>query len=109
MIEASSLRGRAINPLLYRTKCAGWWRLRHNAGYSHLVCRAAGADAAQLLTLPTRSTVTTHTGHLDQVAPALELGLTRFGQLEVAGLDLARGLVVRHDHPGRVGLRLDQL
>ena len=32
VIEASSLRGRAINPLLYQTKCAGWWRLRHNAG-----------------------------------------------------------------------------
>ena len=50
------------------------------------------------------SMVTTRTGQLDQVAPALELGLARFGQLEVAGLDLARGFVVRHDHPGRVDL-----
>lgn len=40
----------------------------------------------------------------DQVAPALKLGFARFGQLEVAGLDLAGGLVVRHDHPGRIRL-----
>src|SRR5579862_6671008 len=44
-----------------------------------------------------------------QLAPALELGLTRLGELEVARLDLAGRLVIRDDHAGRVGLRLDQL
>src|SRR6202171_444882 len=44
-----------------------------------------------------------------EVAAALKLGLCRFGELEVAGLDRAVGLVVRHDHAGREGLRLQQL
>src|SRR6266404_9108094 len=48
-------------------------------------------------------------GTSHQLAPALELGLARFDQLEVAGLDCAVGVIVRHDDAGREGLRLDQL
>src|SRR5260370_589884 len=44
-----------------------------------------------------------------QVAAARALGLGRFGELEVAGLHRAVGPVVRHDHAGREGSRLDQL
>src|SRR5579871_4585818 len=44
-----------------------------------------------------------------QVAPAIQLGLARLRQLEIARLDRADGLVVRYDHAGRVGLRLEQL
>src|SRR5882757_10386450 len=44
-----------------------------------------------------------------QVAAARELGLGWFGELEVAGLHRAVGPVVRHDHAGREGSRLDQL
>jgi hypothetical protein len=40
----------------------------------------------------------------NQIAPTIELGFAWLGQLEIAGLDLAGGLVVRHDHPGRIGL-----
>src|SRR5216683_2730353 len=44
-----------------------------------------------------------------QVAAALELGFGRLGELEVASLDRAVGLVGRDDHAGREGLRLQQL
>jgi hypothetical protein len=51
VIEASSLRGRAINPLLYQTKCAGWWRLRHNAGYIDLFVSIVGWGSQAVATL----------------------------------------------------------
>src|SRR5579862_3364554 len=44
-----------------------------------------------------------------QLAPALQFRLAWLGVLEVARLDRAVGNVVRDDHAGRVGFRLDQL
>src|SRR6516164_8405430 len=48
-------------------------------------------------------------GASGQVAPAFELCLGRFVQLEIPGLDVAVGLIVRDDHARRIGLRFDQL
>src|SRR5215813_6874262 len=44
-----------------------------------------------------------------QIAPALELGGARLGQLEIADPDRTLRPVVRDDDAGRVGFRLDEL